>query len=74
LALAAGELVRVAVVVLGMEPYALHHLGHAPAALGSRPDSVDAQRLCDDRPNGPARVQRGIRILEDHLHLAAKRP
>jgi hypothetical protein len=57
-----------------MEPDTIHHLGDAPAPLGPRPDSVDAQRLRDDRPDRTARVQRGIRILEDHLHLAANGP
>src|SRR2546425_12789396 len=28
-------------------------------------------RLCDERPNRVTRIQRGIRVLEDHLHALA---
>ena len=33
---------------------------------------VDDQRLADDAADAHARVQRGVRVLEDHLHLAAE--
>ena len=74
LALAAGELVRQPVVVLGVEPDLLHQLLHAALALllvGQR--AVDDERLGDDRADGLARVQRRVRVLEDHLHVPAQR-
>ena len=75
LALAAGELVRVAVVVLGVEP---DRAPSAPAPSCLRfvlvlLDAVDDERLADDRADRLARVQRRVRVLEDHLHLAAQR-
>src|SRR5207237_1337295 len=36
-------------------------------------DAVDLQRVADDRADALARVQARVRILEDHLHLTAKR-
>jgi len=33
---------------------------------------VDQERLADEVEQGHARVERGERILEDHLHLATK--
>ena len=74
LALPAGELRRVAVVVLGVEADDLHQLLHAPLAVALVADAVDGERLGDDRADPPARVQRRVRVLEDHLHLAAQRP
>ena len=44
--------------------------------LGSRRDlgkPVDHQRLADDRADRHARVERGVRVLEDDLHVAAQR-
>src|SRR5256885_14226690 len=32
---------------------------------------MDLDRLADDVAHGHARIQRGVRILEDHLHAAA---
>ena len=34
---------------------------------------MDRERLGDDRADRLARVQRRVRVLEDHLHLAAQR-
>src|SRR5579884_2172200 len=72
LALTAGELVRVAVVVLGVQADALEQLLHAPLAVLLR--VVDRERLRDDLPHALPRVERRVRILEDDLHLAADRP
>ena len=73
LALAAGELVRVAVQVgraRGRRPRA----APAPAAASSRePVAVDPERVADDLADPLARVERGVRVLEDHLHLAPER-
>ena len=73
LALAAGELVRVAVVVLRVQADPLHQLqdGWPEPARGL--DLLDLERGADDPANGVARVQGVVRILEDHLRLAADR-
>src|SRR5207247_2151263 len=73
LPLAARELVREAVVVLRGEADRLEQLLHPLSALASVTDVVDLQRIADDRADALARVQARVRILEDHLHLAAKR-
>ena len=66
---------RVAVVVLGVQPDLLHA---APArarlrSLALARDAVDRERLADDRADRLARVERRVRVLEDHLHLAPQR-
>ena len=73
LALAAGELVRVAVVVLRVEADQLQQVLHRAldAVLGL--DVLDPERRADDRADGVPRVQRRVRVLEDHLHVAAQR-
>ena len=73
LALAAGELGREAVVVLGVEADELHQLLHLALALVAVGDAVDGERVADDRADATARVQRAVRVLEHHLHLAAQR-
>jgi hypothetical protein len=72
--LAAGEFVRVSVVVLGVEADALHDPldGLLDAALGMR--ALDLERGSDDRADGVAWVQRRERVLEDHLHITTQRP
>ena len=74
LALPAGELVREAVVVLGREPHPLEQALHGAAQLGAGLDAVQAHRVADDLHDALARVERRVRVLEDHLHLAAQRP
>ena len=55
LPLAAGELVRIAVVVLGVEPDALHQLAaRAPALASLSSHREQAKRLADDRPDRAA--------------------
>ena len=73
LALAAGELVRVAVVVLGVEPDALHEVLDLGLDAAGRLDALHLERRGDDRADGVPRVQRVVRVLEDHLRLAAER-
>ena len=73
LALAAGELVREPVVVLRVEPDDLEQLRDAALALGRRADAVDVERLGDDEADALARVERRVRVLEDHHHLAPER-
>ena len=73
LPLAAGELVRIAVDVLGVQPDQVEQLLHPPppAALG-HDVGVDLERLADDVADGLPRVQRGVRILEDDLDVATQ--
>ena len=73
LALAAGELVRVARRGVGREPDHLQQLAHLLAELLAAAP-VHAQRLADHPPDRVARVQRGVRVLEDHLHPLPQRP
>ena len=72
LALAAGELVRVAAGVVGRQPDELEQLLDLLVVVAG--DLVDLQRLLDRAADGEPRVERGVRVLEDHLHLAAQRP
>jgi hypothetical protein len=72
LPLAAGELVREAVAVLGAEADGPQQLGDALLALRAV-DVVDPQGLGDDLAHRHARVQRRVRILEDDLDLTPHR-
>ena len=68
LALAAGQLVRVAEAVDGEEP----DIGDGGA--DARVDfcfTVDFEGLAQDVVDGLARVERGVRVLEDELQLAS---
>ena len=73
LPLSAGELVREAVVVLGVEPDDLEQLLDAALALRVGARAVDLERLGDDEADALARVERGVRVLEDHLTWRRKR-
>ncbi|EGJ74926.1 putative peptide ABC transporter ATP-binding protein [Streptomyces sp. Tu6071] len=74
LPLAAGELVRVAVDVLGVEPDDVEEFLHALAPVPLRRDlRVDVVRLADDVADRHPGVERGVRVLEDHLDVAAHR-
>ena len=74
LALAARELVRVAVVVLGVQADELQQLLHLALDLVLGHDPWSRNGVADDRADGLPRVQRRVRVLEDHLHVAADRP
>src|SRR5215203_2295706 len=70
LPLATRELVRVAVVVLGIQADHLEKLLHPPLALaGVTAYVVGLQRLGDDVAYGHAGVQARVGILEDDLHV-----
>ena len=72
LALAAGELVRVALGVLGREADLVQQLGDALAPPRLRQDvGVDHPGLGDDLEDRHPRVERLGRVLEHHLDLAA---
>src|SRR4051812_40822283 len=73
LALAARELVREAVVVLGREAHGLEQLLDLLLAFLAVAEAVDLERVADDRADALPWVQAPVRVLEDHLHLAAQR-
>ena len=68
LALAAGELVRIGVHVPASEPDALEQRRDAILALPAFRYTVDMHGLADDRAGRHARIERGVGVLEDHLH------
>ena len=70
LALAAGELVRIALGGVGPQADAGQQLGHAFADGGAAMAEI-AQRFADDVAHAHARVHRRERILEDELHAPA---
>ena len=71
LALAARELVRVALAEVGVEPDRREQLADPLVPLGLRADLVDVERLADDPGHVHPRVEAGVRVLEDHLHPPA---
>ena len=74
LALAAGEFVREAVHVVGLQADRLEQLHDAVFhRLLRRRELVDGERLADDRADLQPRIERGVGILEDDLHVAAQR-
>ena len=73
LPLAAGELVRVAVVVLGVEADQLEQLLHGALDPARRLDLLQPERRAHDRPHRVPGIERGVGILEDHLDLAPQR-
>ena len=72
LLLAAGEFVRVARQELRAEPDIVEQGGHAVAQRAAGQAAHEAERLGHGRGDGAARVQRGVRVLEHHLDLAAQ--
>ena len=70
LALAARELVRVAVREARVEADHVEQLADPDAPVLARADPVHDQRLADDVADRHARVERRVRVLEDDLHLA----
>ncbi len=75
LALATRELVRIAPsrAGAGARPAPAAGAPGPPAPPRRSDDAVDVERLLDDLPDGHPRVQRAVRILEDHLHPAPHR-
>ena len=71
LALAAGEHVRVAVIVLGFEADLRHHRQRFFTALLFAEIAVNQQRLFQNLPHLFTRVQRTIRVLEHNLDFLA---
>src|SRR6187402_230068 len=75
LALPAGKLVRVADRHFRIEPDRAEQFLHALRGFRrSFGQAVETNGLTQDVADGHARVERGVRILEHHLHAAAQRP
>ena len=72
LALPPAEGVGIAPHVLGPEPDQAEELGHAGQPLLPVAHAVGHERLGHDVEERSPRIERGERVLEDHLHLAAK--
>src|SRR5438093_437689 len=71
LTLAPREFVREPVVMLGVESDELHQFLNLALDLVASDDLVEMERRPDDASDGLPGVERRVRILEDHLHLAA---
>ena len=64
----------IAAHVVGLQADGLQQLDDALFELPpGRRQPMDDQRFADDRADGHARVERGERVLEDDLHVAAQR-
>ena len=73
LPLAAGELVRVPVVVLGIEADELEQFLHAAPDPAGRRDLLQPEWRTHDGAHGVPGIERRVGVLEDHLDLAAQR-
>src|SRR5207247_1899973 len=71
LTLAARELVRVAVGEVRVETHHAQELLHPLGLLLALGEVMDLDWFADDVAHGHARIQRRVRILEDHLHTAS---
>jgi hypothetical protein len=65
---------RVLVEVGRAQADGLQRLGAARRALGGVGHADQGQRLGHRLPHTPARVQRAVRVLEDHLEARARAP
>ena len=71
LPLASRELMGIAARMLRIESYVLHELEDLLTTLAlGRIQPMHIQRLTNDVLHRHTRVQGGIRVLEDHLHVA----
>lgn len=73
LALAAREFVGIARRVLGRLFDPAQKLGYAVGHLRCREALMDAERIGQQIADPPMWVERGARILKDHLHLSPQR-
>ena len=71
LTLPTRELMGIPLSEAWVQPDQFEELSNAAGSLGARANVVDVGWLTKDRANGHARVQRGVWVLEDHLHAAA---
>ena len=74
LPLAAAELVRVALDEGRIQAHELEQLRDPRGPRPAGGEMVDAQRLGEDLAHGLARIEAGVRVLEDHLELAPPAP
>src|SRR6266700_3297509 len=74
LALAAGEFMRITARQARLEADKPQKLVHPLRAARWRDDVVQRKRLGENLPDGHARIERGIGVLEDELCVAAQRP
>jgi hypothetical protein len=70
LTLPPAELVRVTQDMRRLQADQLEQLGDASPPLRGAAEAVDDQRLLDDLTYTHARIERRVRILKDHLHVA----
>ena len=72
LALAAGEFVRIAPGMIGPEAHQLQQFADPGAPRGFGPgQAMQHQRFAQHGAHRHARIERGVRVLEDHLHALA---
>ena len=71
LTLPTRELMGIPLSEAWVQPDEFEELSNAAGSFGTRANVVDVGWLTKDRANGHARVQRGVWVLEDHLHAAA---
>ncbi len=74
LPLTAAELVGITRQVRALESDQLEQFLDAGPPLEFRPEPMDDQRFLDDVADPHARVERGVRVLKDDLHVAPRRP
>ena len=74
LALAARELVRVPEAKLVAQADLVEQLDDPRVEVAPARETLHGQRLAHDLPTRHARVERRVRILEHHVHVAPERP
>src|SRR5207253_2465703 len=68
LTLSAAELVRKAIEMLVSQPYRRNQRSHPVVQFLAPSSTKDHERLGHGRLDGLARIERGVRVLENHLH------
>src|SRR5205823_13335911 len=74
LSLTARELVRIASCGIGGQTDGSQQVADPGIRLAPGSKAVRAQRFADDSSYAMPRVERGVGILEHHLHAPAQRP
>jgi hypothetical protein len=64
---------RIALQIARWHADKIHQLPEPRGNIRTRADRVDVQRLGNEITDPATRVERGGRILKDHLHAAAER-
>ena len=72
--LAAGQLVREARELGRLQIHLIQQLGGPPRHLRLLQPMMQRDRLTQDVADAHARIERGVEILKDHLHLLAQWP